>query len=103
MDSDQVNPHPEFVGVQMKGKDLTGRQRQDVISCLLREVKDHGPTMKFPKGVLMAVALEFRVSHNTNRQMWKHAVEDFNNPDVNQFCASPPKINKCGRHLRGQI
>ena len=96
MDSDQVNPQPEVVAVQTKGKDLTGRQRRDVVSRLLWELKDHGPTMKLPKGVLTAVASEFRVSHDTTRRVWKRAMENFNDPDVKQFCASPQKINNCG-------
>ena len=97
MDPDQVNPQPEFVRVRIKGKDLTVRQRRDVVSRLLWELKDHGPTMKFPKGVVTAVASEFRVSHDTIRRVWKRAVENFNDPDVKQFCASPQKINNCGR------
>ena len=92
MDPDQVNPQPEFVGVRIKGKDWIGRQRQDAISFLLWEVKDHGPTMKFQKGVLTTVASEFCVSHNTIRRIWKRAVESFNDPDVKQFRASPQKI-----------
>ena len=91
MDPDQVNPQPEFVGVRSKGKDLTVRQRRDVLSRLLWEVKDHGPTMKFPRGVLTTVASEFRVSHNTIRRVWKCAVENLNDLDVKQFCASPQK------------
>ena len=97
MDPDQVNPQPEFVRVRIKGKDLTVRQRRDVVSRLLWELKDHGPTMKFPKGVVTAVASEFRVSHDTIRGIWKRAVENFNDPDVKQFRASPQKINNCGR------
>ena len=89
MDPDQVNPQPEFVRVQTKGKDLIGCQRQDAVSCLLWEVKDHGPTMKFPRGVVTAVASEFCVSHNIIRWIWKRAVENFNDPDVKQSCASP--------------
>ena len=74
MDPDQVNPPPEFVAVQTKGKDLTVRQRRDVVARLLWELKDHGPTTKFPRGVVTAVALEFRVSHDTIRRVWKRAV-----------------------------
>ena len=73
------------------------RQRQDVVSRLLWELKDHGATTKFPRGVLMAVAPGFRVSQDTIRRVWKRAVENCNDPDVQQFCASPPKINNCGR------
>ena len=69
MDPDQVNPQPEFVRVRIKGKDLTVRQRRDVVSCLLWELKDHDPTMKFPKGVVTAVASEFRVFHDTIRRV----------------------------------
>ena len=90
-------PPPEFVAVRTKGKYLTGRQRRDVVARLLWELKDHGPTTKFPRGVVTAVTLEFRVSHDTIRRVWKRAVENFNDPDVKQFCASPQKINNCGR------
>ena len=45
----------------------------------------------------MFMALEIYVSHDTIRQVWKRAVENFNDPDVKQFCASPQKINNCGR------
>ena len=89
MDPVQVNPQSEFVGVGTKGKDLTVRQRQDIVSHLLREVKDHGPTMKFPRGVVTAVALEFCVSHDTIRRIWKRTVENFNDLDVKKFRASP--------------
>ena len=91
MDPDQVNSHPAFVLVWSKGKYLIVRQRRDVVSRLLWEVKDHGPTMKFPRGVVTKMASEFRVSHDIIRRIWKRAVENFNNPDVKQFCASPPK------------
>ena len=53
--------------------------------------------MQFSKGILTAVASEFRVSHDTIRRAWKRAVENFNDPDVKQFRASPQKINNCGR------
>ena len=45
----------------------------------------------------MAVSPEFHVSHNTIRQVWKRAVEKFNDLDVKKFRASPQKINNCGR------
>ena len=97
MDPEQVNSQPEFVRVKSKGKDLTVHQSQDLVSRLLWEFKDHGPTMKFQRRVLTAVASEFRVSHDTNSRVWKRAVENFNDPDVKQFLASPQKINNCGR------
>ena len=46
------------------------------------------------------MASEFCVSHDTIRGIWKRAVENFNDPDVKQFCASPQKINNCGRPQR---
>ena len=54
-------------------------------------------TMKFPRGVVTVMASEFRVSHDIIRRIWKRAVENFNDPGVKQFCASPQKINNCGR------
>ena len=48
-------------------------------------------TMKFPKGVVTAMASEFCVSHDIIRRKWKRAVENFNDPGVKQFCASPQK------------
>ena len=65
MDPVEVDPPQDVFHVWSKGKDLTVSQRRDVISHLLWELKDKGPTMKFPKGVLTAVALEFCVSHFT--------------------------------------
>ena len=94
MDPDQVNPQPEFVAVRIRRKDLTGRQRQDAVARLLWELKDHGPTMRFPKGVVTAVASEFCVSHDTIRRIWKRAVENFNDPDIKQFRASPQKSTR---------
>ena len=46
-------------------------------------------TMKFPREVVTAMASEFCVSHDIIRRIWKRAVENFNDPDVKQFCASP--------------
>ena len=63
MNPGQVNPQPEFVGVRIKGNDLIGCPRRNVVSRLLREVKDHSSTMKFSRGVVTAVASEFCVSH----------------------------------------
>ena len=48
-------------------------------------------TVKFPRGVVTAVALEFPVSHDTIRWVWKHAVENFDDPDVKQFALHPKK------------
>ncbi len=97
MDPAAPEPPQEPPRRWMKGKELTAQQRRDVVARLLWELKDNGENTKFPRGVLTAVAGDFHVSHNTIRRIWARALQNFRDPTINQFRASPLKKNNCGR------
>ena len=89
MDPPAPDPPQEPPPRWTKGKELTAQQRRDVVARLLWELKDNGPNAKFPKGVLTAVAEEFHVTHFTIRRVWARALQNFNDPTINQFRSSP--------------
>ena len=53
----------------------------------------------FLRGTLTVVAGKFHVTRRTISKVWARIQENFQNPDILQFCASPRK-KKCGRHKK---
>ena len=82
-----------------KKRELTAQQRQDVVDRLLPELQGNSDKQKFPKGVLSAVAAEFKVCPTTIRRIWRRALSNFKDPAVNRYCSDPLK-NKCGRRQK---
>ena len=97
MDEPAQDLHPRPLPREVKRKELTGKERQNVVTRLLWELKDGHRNAKFAPGVLTAVAEEFHVSHHTIRRVWKRAVQNFEDPNVRQLRASPLKARNCGR------
>ena len=96
MDPPEPEPQPRPVQEQRRKKELTRDQRTQIVSRLLFELQHHGADGNFARGTLTAVAIEFHVCEKTIRNVWKRAVENFQDPDIRQFRASPKKRN-CGR------
>ena len=101
MDEPAQDLHPRPLPREVKRKELTGKERQNVVTRLLWELKDGHRNAKFAPGVLTAVAEEFHVSHHTIRRVWKRAVQNFEDPNVRQLRASPLKARNCGRKKSG--
>ena len=55
---------------------------------------------KFLRDTLKVVAGNFHVTRRTISRIWARAHENFQNPDILQFCASPRKKKMCGRHKK---
>jgi hypothetical protein len=96
MDPPEPEPQPRPVQEQRRKKELTRDQRTQIVSRLLFELQHHGADGNFARGTLTAVAIEFHVCEKTIRNVWKRAVQNFQDPDIRQFRASPKKRN-CGR------
>jgi hypothetical protein len=79
---------------------LTGKERQQFVLRLLFEIQHSGIDGKFLRGTLTVVAGKFHVTRRTISRIWARAQEFFQNPDIRQFCASPLKKKKCGRHKK---
>jgi hypothetical protein len=96
MDTPDPEPQPRPVPVGRRKKELTRDERAQIVSRLLFDWKTHGVDGKFARGTITAIAIEFHVCSKTIRRVWKRAVQNFRDPDIQQFCASPQKRN-CGR------
>ena len=90
------DPQPIPVVIQRTKKELTGEQRERIVSRLLKELQENGVDGKFARGTLTAVGMEFHVCNKTIRRAWARAMENFANPDIRQFRSSPHK-KRCGR------
>ena len=99
MNPPDPEPQPRLVPERRTKKELTREQRQQIVSRLLWELNEKGNDGKFARGTIPAVAAEFHVCPKTIRRIWARAVQNFEDPDVRQFSASPEK-KKCGRHKK---
>lgn len=70
MEDPDPDPQPKLVCREGKRKELSAVERQNIVTCLLWELKESGINAKFAgRGVLMAVAQEFHVTHHTLRRV----------------------------------
>ena len=97
MEPPDPDPHQAPLPEKKTKKELTAKQRRDVVARLLWEQKGDNVTSKFRKGVLTAKAADFHVTHFTIRRVWARALDNFLNPSINQFHSEPLKIGNCGR------
>ena len=90
---DPPDPELPVSPVQQKKtkRELTGEERQQIVSRLLFEMQNSSIDGKFLRGTLMAVAGKFHVNRRTICRIWARAQENFENPDLRQFRASPRK------------
>ena len=88
-----LDPEPPFSPVQQKKtkRELTGKERQQIGSRLLFEMQHSGTDGKFLRGTLTVIAGKFNVTRRTISRIWARAQEQFQNPDIRQFHASPQK------------
>jgi len=93
MDPPEPEPQPRPVQEGRRKKELTRDQCTQIVSRLLFELQTHGVDGKFARGTIPAVAQDFHVCQRTVRNVWKRAVANFQDPDIRQFRASPPKCN----------
>ena len=68
-----------------------------MVSRMLALAQNDGETMKFPRGTMTAVAAEFHVSTQTLRRVWARARDNYADPAVRQYQASPRRKGRCGR------
>ena len=93
MEPPDPDPHQAPLPEKKTKKELTAKQRRDVVARLLWEQKGDNVTSKFRKGVLTAVAADFHVTHFTTRRVSARALENFLDPSINQ----PLMMGNCGR------
>jgi hypothetical protein len=77
-------------------KELTSDQQKKIVSQLLLRVKQGHPDQKLMRGALSDVAKFFNVTGQTVGKIWKRARQNFADPNIASFRASPLKKN-CGR------
>jgi hypothetical protein len=101
-------PQPRLVGRVSKRKDLSAMKKRhktlSLISC--GSSKESGNNAKFGLRVLMAVMQELCVTHHTIKRVWKHALQNYENPAVPQLHACPCKIKTsctCKRKWNGMM
>ena len=96
---DPLDPKPVLSPVKQKKtkRELTDKEKQQIVSRLLFEMQHSGIDGKFVRGTLTVVAGEFHVTRRTSNRILARAQAFFQNPDIRQFRASPQKKKKCGR------
>ena len=102
---DPPDPNPPLTPVPQKKKkrELTGKERQQIVLRLLFEMMQNlSVDGKFLRGTLTVVGGEFHVTWRTISRVWARAQEIFQNPDILKFHSSP-RIKKCGRHKNGTM
>ena len=64
---------------------------------MLTEAQQGGDVGKFPRGTITAVAADFHVCRKTITNIWTRAQDNYADPTVRQYQASPRKKRNCGR------
>ena len=72
-------------------RELTGKERQHIVSRLLFEMQCSGIDGKFLRRTLSVFTSKFHVTWRTISRIWTHAQEHFQNPGNCQFCSSHRK------------
>ena len=91
MDPDEPDPPQQPPPEGRSRRELTVLETKQIISVLMEEVKDRAQMNKFRRGALTAVAKRFHVHPKTIRRVWARAMENYANPHVCTFSASPRK------------
>ena len=87
---DPPDPEAPLTPVPQKKtkRELTGEERQQIVSRLLFEMQHSGIDGKFLRGTLTVVVGNFHVTRRTISRIWARAQENFQNPVILQFRAS---------------
>ena len=73
------DPRLELVPQKKVGKELTGTERQMIISRLLWTLKERDGIMCLKEEIAVPLMEEFHVSRWTFRRIWNRALENSNN------------------------
>jgi hypothetical protein len=76
--------------------DLTSDQRKQIVSQLLLLIKDGVGPPELKRGALKQVADNFNVQARTITAIWRRACQNYADPTIGAFRASPLKKNNCG-------
>lgn len=87
---------PIVIGRRIRNE-LTDIQRRALIQFFLERCTFHGGTATLARGAIGAAANHFNIHYSTVSKIWKSAVENKNNPNINMYTASPQRKGKCGR------
>jgi hypothetical protein len=96
MEDIKPNPQQQPVPQEQGRRELTALQTRQIVCELLRSVEDPNDVTKLRRGAITDLAKRFHVHRRTISRVWARAVENFENPHVRTFRASPHK-NKTGR------
>jgi hypothetical protein len=77
--------------------DLTSDQRKQIVSQLLLLIKDGVAPPELKRGALKQVATNFNVQARTITTIWRRACQNYADPTIGTFSASPLKKKNCGR------
>jgi hypothetical protein len=97
MDPPAPEPQLRRLPLERHRPHLTACERKQIVSTLLFEAKDGNLLGKLRHGAITAVANTYNVHHQTIKKIWERARENFQNPDVRAFRASPKKKHNSGR------
>jgi hypothetical protein len=96
MEDIEPDPQQQPVPQEQGRRELTALQTRQVVCELLRSVEDPNDVTKLRRGAITDLARRFHVHRRTISRVWARAVENYENPHVRTFRASPHK-NKTGR------
>ena len=101
MNSPAHEPPPTPVLKEKHRGDLTECERKQIVSALLVESKDGNLMGKLRHGAITAIAKPYHVHRDTIKRIWERARENFTNPKIRAFRASPRKKGNVGRKKSG--
>ena len=90
---DPPDPEPPLTPVPNKKtkKELTGDERQQIVSRLLFELHVRGVDRKFSRGRLKLVAGDYHVCPQTIKRVWERAGQNFRTQKFVSFVPVPGK------------
>ena len=80
-------------------REVTALETRQVICELLRALKDPNDVNNLRRGALTDIARRFHVHPRTISRVWARAIENYENPLVRTFRASPRKSGITGRKV----
>jgi hypothetical protein len=96
MDDFEAAPQQQPVPQERERRELTPLETRQVVCELLRSLKDPNDVKKLRRGALTDIAKMFHVHPRTISRVWARAIQNYENPHVRTFRASPRK-NQTGR------
>ena len=96
MEDIEPAPQQQLVPQERERRELTALETRQVVCELLRSLKDPNDLNKLRRGALTDIAKMFHVHPRTISRVWARAIENYENPRIKTFRASPRK-NKIGQ------